>query len=146
MKEGWTTRWKAFLIWLSGYLSIVAFAIAGGYAIVKSDDEELKKTAKQALIVTLIFTAISVFLSLYNTIGGMTDNYYLSKAYEAYEVMHDLMTIAKIVVFVAFAAFSFFKGGAVVGGSAEKVKVEAAKPAAEQDAAEKKEEQNSENR
>ena len=53
MKEGWTTRWKALLIWLSGYLSIVAFAIAGGYAIVKSDDEELKKTAKQALILNL---------------------------------------------------------------------------------------------
>lgn len=146
MKEGWTTRWKALLIWACGYLSIIAFAIVGGYAIVKSDDEELKKTAKQAFIVTLIFTAISLFLTLYSSIGGMTDGYYLSKAYEAYDIMFDLMTIAKIVVFVAFAALSFFKGGAVVGGSAEKVKVEAAKPAAEQDAAEKKEEQNSENR
>ena len=100
MKEGWTTRWKALFIWLSGYLSIIAFAIVGGYAIVKSEDEELKKTAKQALIVTVIFTAISMFLSLYNAIGVMTDSYYASAAYEAYSILSQLTAIAKIIVFV----------------------------------------------
>ena len=110
MKEGWTTRWKALFIWLSGYLSIIAFAIVGGYAIVKSEDEELKKTAKQALIVTVIFTAISMFLSLYNAIGVMTDGYYASAAYEAYSILSQLTAIAKIIVFVVFAAMSFFKG------------------------------------
>ena len=114
MKEGWTTRWKALFIWLSGYLSIIAFAIVGGYAIVKSEDEELKKTAKQALIVTVIFTAISMFLSLYNAIGVMTDGYYASAAYEAYSILSQLTAIAKIIVFVVFAAMSFFKGNPTV--------------------------------
>ena len=45
MKEGWTTRWKALFVWLCGYLNIVAFALVGGYMIVKSDDEELKNTS-----------------------------------------------------------------------------------------------------
>lgn len=110
MKEGWSTRWKSLLIWVCGYLSIIAFAVAGGYAIVKSNDEELKSTAKKAFIVTLIFTLISMFLGLYDAIGGMTDGYYSSAAYEAYGIMSAIATIAKIVVFVIFAALSFFGG------------------------------------
>ena len=109
MKEGWTTRWKALFVWLCGYLNIVAFALVGGYMIVKSDDEELKNTSKKVLIVTLIFTAISMFLSLYNNIGGMADNYYSSKAYSAYDIMSNITNIAKIVVFAVCAAISFFK-------------------------------------
>ena len=64
MKEGWTNRWKRLLIWVSGYLSIIAYVIVGGYFMVKSDDEDLKKTAKSAFIVTIIFTAISAFLAI----------------------------------------------------------------------------------
>jgi hypothetical protein len=109
MKEGWTTRWKALFVWLCGYLNIVAFALVGGYMIVKSDDEELKNTSKKVLIVTLIFTAVSMFLSLYNNIGGMADNYYSSKAYSAYDIMSNITNIAKIVVFAVCAAISFFK-------------------------------------
>lgn len=110
MKEGWSTRWKSLLIWVCGYLSIIAFAVAGGYAIVKSNDDELKATAKKAFIVTLIFTLISMFLGLYSAIGGMTDGYYSSAAYKAYGIMSAIATIAKIVVFVIFAALSFFGG------------------------------------
>ena len=54
MKEGWTTRWKALFVWLCGYLNIVAFALVGGYMIVKSDDEELKNTSKKVLHLFLI--------------------------------------------------------------------------------------------
>ena len=126
MKEGWTTRWKALFIWLSGYLSIIAFALVGGYAIVKSEEEELKKTAKQAFVVTLIFTLLSMFFSLYSAIGGMTDNYYMSDAYEAYNIMLSIVNIAKIIVFVVFGALAFFK-----------VKANPANPAAEEKAEEK---------
>ena len=80
MQEGWSTRWKSLFIWLCGYLSIIAFAIAGGYAIVKSEDEELKNTTKKAFIVTLIFTLISMFFSVYNSIGGMADGYIIRQA------------------------------------------------------------------
>ena len=120
MKEGWSTRWKSLLIWVCGYLSIIAFAVAGGYAIVKSNDEELKSTAKKAFIVTLIFTLIAMFLGLYDAIGGMTDGYYSSAAYGAYSVMSKIVTIAKIVVFVVFAALSLRTNGVSTAGAGQR--------------------------
>lgn len=113
MNEGWTKRWKALFMWLCGYLSIVAFALVGGYVIVKSEDEELKKTAKLILIITLIFTAISMFLSIFYSIGNMTNNFYSSGAYDFYNIMQQITTIAKIVVYVVFALIAFFGGNAV---------------------------------
>lgn len=110
MKEGWTARWKALLVWLCGYLSIIAFAIAGGYVIVKSDNEELKRTTKQAFIVTLVFTLISMFFAIYSSIGTMFAGFYGSDAYIAYNVLLQLTEIAKIIVFVVFGALAFFKG------------------------------------
>lgn len=110
MNEGWSTRWKALLIWVCGYLSIIAYAVVGGYVIVKSDNEELKKTAKTAFIVTLIFTLISMFFALYSNIGGMSSGFYSSGAYEAYDILNKLTNVAKIIVYVVFGAIAFFKG------------------------------------
>lgn len=110
MKEGWTRRWKALLIWLCGYLSIIAFAITGGYVIVKSEDEELKKTAKAVMIVTLIFTAFSMLFSLINAFGSMSQNYLASDFYAFYRIFTQIVAIAKIIVFAVCGAVSFFKG------------------------------------
>ena len=43
MKKIWTNRWKKALIWFSGYFSLIAFAIVGGYVIVKSEDDDRRK-------------------------------------------------------------------------------------------------------
>lgn len=136
MKEGWSRRWKALLIWASGYLSFIAYAIVGGYVIVKSDDEELKNTAKKAFIVTLIFTAISMFFSIYSSIGALSSSYYSSGAYVAYGVLQMIVNIAKIVVYVVFALLSFFNVKVVSDKSEEK---------AEDKSEEKKEEKSSDN-
>lgn len=136
MKEGWSRRWKALLIWASGYLSFIAYAIVGGYVIVKSDDEELKDTAKKAFIVTLIFTAISMFFSIYNSIGALSSSYYSSGAYVAYGVLQMIVNIAKIVVYVVFALLSFFNVKVVSDKSKEK---------SEDKPEEKKEEKSSDN-
>lgn len=108
MKEGWTRRWKALFIWLCGYLSIVAFAITGGYAIVKSEDEELKKTAKAVLIVTLIFTAISMVLTLISSSVGILENG-SSDLNVFFSKTTLFVSIAKIIVFAVCGAVSFFK-------------------------------------
>ena len=136
MKEGWSRRWKALLIWASGYLSFIAYAIVGGYVIVKSDDEELKDTAKKAFIVTLIFTAISMFFSIYSSIGALSSSYYSSGAYVAYGVLQMIVNIAKIVVYVVFALLSFFNVKVVSDKSEEK---------AEDKSEEKNEEKSSDN-
>lgn len=119
MKEGWSTRWKALLIWLCGYLNIVAFVLAGGYTIVKSDNEELRQTTKKAFIVTLIFTLISMFFAIYNSIGNMVEGYYSTSAYNVYNVFVQLTAIAKIIVFAVFGAISFFGGKASPEASKE---------------------------
>lgn len=112
MKEGWSTRWKALLIWACGYLSIIAFALAGGYAIVKSDDEKLKQETKKAFIVTLIYTAITLVFTLFTNLGGLFDNqFYSSSAYSAYNVISKIVTIAECVVYVVFASIAFFGNG-----------------------------------
>ena len=36
MKEIWTKSWKKVLVWVCGYVGILAFAIAGGYVNKKS--------------------------------------------------------------------------------------------------------------
>ena len=71
MKSDWNNRWKKAFIWLSGYRRIIAFAVVGGYVVVKCEDKELRKTAKTAFIVTLLFTAIDVFMSLLSRINAL---------------------------------------------------------------------------
>ena len=90
---------KKVFILLSGYLSFIAYAIVGVYVLVKSDNEELKKTAKLTLIVTLIFTAISAVLLIYNHFGNFFGGYYSSTAYDVYSIITGIVAIAKIIVY-----------------------------------------------
>ena len=90
---------KKVFILLSGYLSFIAFAIVGGYVFVKSDSEELKKTAKLTLILTLIFTAINAVFLIYNHFGGFFGGYYSSTAYDIYSIIMGIVAIAEIIVY-----------------------------------------------
>lgn len=109
MEEIWTKKWKHVFIWICSYFSLIAYAIVGGYVIVKSDDQELKKTAKTAFIVTLIFMALSSFLSLYNSFGSFSDSYYGSGAYDFYTIFNNIVNIARIVVYAVFIVLIFVK-------------------------------------
>ncbi len=109
MDKTWSTKWKKCLIWLSGYLNFVAFALVGGYAIVKSDDEKLKKTTKLAFIITLIFTAVSAFLLIFYNFMIMQEGYYGSPAYNFYSIFTSIVTIAKVIVFAVFIILELVK-------------------------------------
>lgn len=102
MSEAWTKKWKEVLIWFSGYVSFIAYAIVGGYVIVKSSDEDLKKTVKKVFIFSLIFSAVSALLLIFNYFGGMVNGYYSSSAYRFYSISSNIVNIAKIVVFAVF--------------------------------------------
>ena len=104
-----SNRWKKVLVLLSGYINFVAFAIVGGYIFVKSDNEDLKKTAKLTLILTLIFTGISALLLIYNQFGGMFDGYYSGAAYDVYTIISGIMAIAKVIVFAVFIIIELVK-------------------------------------
>ncbi len=106
MGNTWSKKWKQLLIWFSGYFSFTAFAIIGGYTIIKGEDE-CKQTAKQTFIVTLIFAALSAFTSLFYQFMGLAD--YNSGAYKFYEVCNHLIAISKIIVYAVFMIMAFVK-------------------------------------
>ncbi|MBR2650899.1 MAG: hypothetical protein IKD45_04495 [Clostridia bacterium] len=105
----WTKKWKATLIFLCSYLNFLAYALVGGYVIVKDEDEDLKKVAKEAFILTLVFTALSAFLSIYSYIGGFFDNYYSSVAYDIYGIISPLIAIAKIATYATLVVHELLK-------------------------------------
>ena len=125
MNKIWTQKWKAALIWMSAYLSFIAYALVGGYVILKSDDEHLNKTAKNAFVVTIIFAALSAFLSLYNYIFGFASGYYGSAAYEIYSVCSTLVGIAKIVTYAVFVIMELRKQEETVAPQPVKAEPEA---------------------
>ena len=108
MKNIWNNRWKKALIWLCGYVSLIAYAITGGYVIVKSEDEDLRRTAKTAFIVTLIFTALDAFVSILSSIHGLSG--YNQGFSEFLSWFRFFMQIAKIAVYAVFIILSLFGG------------------------------------
>lgn len=114
--------WKKIFILLSAYLSAIAFAVIGGVVWYKNnEDEEVKKTLKLALILTLIFTGISALLGLYNYIGGFWSHYYSTLAYEINSYIGSLVNIAKTITFAFYIIKIFYdqskRKGAVVANS-----------------------------
>ena len=104
MKQIWSLRWKKLLIWVCGYLSIVAFALVGGYTIVRSDSRALKQTSQNAFIVVLIFTALSALGALLSGIGSVSSG--MGGFLAVYSM---IVTVSKIVVFAVCAVVSFFR-------------------------------------
>lgn len=109
MNNIWTKKLKSAFIWLSAYMNFIAFALVGGYCIVKSEDEELQTETKRAFWVTVIFAVISAALTLFNYLGGFSKDYYYSSAYEFYTTCASLVNIARIVVYAVFAVLVFLK-------------------------------------
>ncbi len=109
MKSGWSNKWKKVLIWFSGYFSFIAFAIVGGYTIIKSENEEHKKTSKLAFIITLIFACLSAFLTIFYNCAGMSDSFYGSGAYDFYDIFGKIINIAKVIVFAVFIIIELVK-------------------------------------
>lgn len=109
MKEIWTKKWKTVLIWASGYLNFLALVLVGGYFYVKNEDEELQTVSKRAFWVTLIFAAISAFLSLFNYVGGFFNQYYSSSAYEFYSICNKLYSMARIIVYAVYIILALVK-------------------------------------
>ena len=141
MKSDWNNRWKKAFIWLSGYLSIIAFAVVGGYVVVKCEDKELRKTAKTAFIVTLLFTAIDVFMSLLSRINALAG--YNLVFTNVISWINFVLFLAEIAIYVFAIVVVLFVGNAPSAPEknepAEQTAVEDKAPAEQPVAEEKKE-------
>lgn len=109
MNITWNNKWKTVFVWLSAYLNFLAFVLVGGYFYIKKEDEEVQSATKHAFVVTLCFAAITAFLSIFNYIGGLTDGYYSSSAYNFYSVCNAVVGMARIVVYAIFVILSLTK-------------------------------------
>ena len=98
MKEVWSKSWKKVLIWACGFVSLIAFAVAGGYAIVKGEDESVKRVAKQCFVVTLIFLAANALISILSSIAGLAASAGLA---EVLQWLNFILLIAKIGIYAA---------------------------------------------
>ena len=117
MKNTWNNLWKGLLIWVTAYSSIIAFALCGGYVIVKEKENEvLQKETKKAFIVILIFTVIDLIRLLLVNIASMGSLTFTAS--RAYVVIFDLVDIAEIVTYVVLA-FCFVLNNAKVNEQTE---------------------------
>ncbi len=105
-----SNMWKKILILLSGYVSFIAFAVVGGFIFLKNENEELKKTAKITLIISLIFIGLLAIFAIYNYIGSMCSGYLSSGAYDAYIIINNIILIAEIVVYAVLIIIELVKG------------------------------------
>ena len=92
-----------FVLWISGFVSFLAFALVGGYVFVSSENEELKKETKKVFVVSLIFVCIEALLSVVSACMGLAGTY--SKTYS---IIRYLTIIAKVVIFAIFACIALF--------------------------------------
>ena len=104
-------------VWASVWVSYLAFALVGGGCWMKSQDENVKKTCKRALVVALIFIAAEMFLALFNAIGGMASGYFGSGAHDFYDIASKIVIAAKIVTVAVFAVLEIVGAGKSGGGA-----------------------------
>ena len=114
MKGLWTKNWKKALIWLCGYVHLIAFAVAGGYAVAKTADKELHETAKTVFVITLIFTAIEAVILILSGIASLG-----ASMGTALSWIRFFVTLAKIGVYAGGLIMSLFDGGSSEEKSAE---------------------------
>ena len=105
MKGLWTKNWKKALIWLCGYVHLIAFAVAGGYAVAKTTDKELHETAKTVFVITLIFTAVEAVILILSSIASLG-----ASMGTALSWIRFFVTLAKIGVYAAGLIMSLFDG------------------------------------
>ncbi len=100
------TKWQKLIIWLTGYLNLIAFILGGGYIYLKTKDEKVKASARLALFVTAVFTALNAFYTLlYNIL------YLFGAGYETTNLMSDIsrvITILEIIVFALLLILDLF--------------------------------------
>ena len=123
MNSEWTKKWKKVLIWFCSYVSLVAYAVVGGYTIVKTQDEDLKKSAKLALVASLIWAAVSAFLTIFYSCLSMSTGNIYNGAYEAYLIIKGIFDILKIIFYAVVIIYVLL--------AKENVKIETAEPEVE---------------
>lgn len=119
--KGLSLRWQKVVVWLTGYLNIVAFIIAGGYFYQKTEHEEVKRSAIIALFVTAVFTAIDVvrLFILYCLNLGSASTSWLTTTYTVLQIIKILVFVVLFIVDMTVGFGKTAKDGAKEDAAAE---------------------------
>lgn len=101
-KGKWTEKLTNVLVWVSGYVSFLAFGLIGGYILIKGNDNQ-KLTSKRVFIVVLMFLAATAVMEVFYNFASLSDNYYGSFAQDFYVIVSKIIEIVRIGVFATFA-------------------------------------------
>lgn len=92
-----SVKLQKLIIWLTGYLNVIAFFLAGGYIFLKTEDEDVRKSAKTAFFTFAIFTAVDLLTTTLSNIFS------LSQSYDAYNMITKarvVISVIRVVIFV----------------------------------------------
>ncbi len=101
-----SAKWQKLIIWLTGYVNIVAFILGGGYVFLKTEDKDVKKSAKIALVVVAIFTAIDLVFTFLGYIFGLANVSYAAS--EGLNLARYAFLIFKPIAFATLFLLDFF--------------------------------------
>ena len=107
-KGKWTEKLTTVLLWVGGFVNFIAFALLGGYLIVKGNDNQ-KITLKRVFVIILLFLAATAVMEVYYNFASMSGNYYGSLAQDFYSIMTKIIEIARIGVFSTFVVLELIK-------------------------------------
>ena len=93
--------WAKLLLWVSGYVSAICYALVGGFVFLNCEDEELRAENKKVFVVSLIFLGLSAFTSIWYSLNSLFGA--STEMYRAYSVFTSIVSICKIITFVVFA-------------------------------------------
>lgn len=105
--KGLSVKWQKIIVWLTGYLNVIAFFLAGAYVFTKTEDEDVKKSAKTVLLLTLGFTALEIFYSIISNIMEIGDASF--DKLSGFAKFFIFVKIIKAIAFVTFGVLDFFK-------------------------------------
>lgn len=109
MFEGkWTEKLTNVLLWVSGYVNFIAFALFGGYIIVKGNYNR-KVLLKRVFIIVLLFLAATAVMEIFYNFASLSGNYYGSLAQDFYDIITKIIEIARIGVFAACIVLELIK-------------------------------------
>ncbi len=89
---------QKLIVWLTGYLNVIAFFIAGGYVYLNTDSEDVKTSSKTVLYLVAGFTGLEILRSIiYNILSLVNVDYTTLNAFSDVALV---LSIIKAIVFV----------------------------------------------
>ena len=95
-----SVKWQKLIVWLTAYLNVIAFVIAGGYFYFNTENKEIRSSTKNALLLVAGFAGLEILRSvIYNTMSLFEANYV---ALNNVSKVATAIAIIKAIVFVVF--------------------------------------------